>query len=247
MTIRDDRDLDLLKAAGTIVARVLDAMEAEVRAGITTAELDAVAGRALRRHGARSAPRLVYRFPGETCISVNDEVVHGVPASRPLVRGDLVKLDVTVEKDGYMADAARTVIVDDRGGLGARLASCARSAFRRGLTAARPGYRAAAIGRNVEREVRAHGFSVIRELCGHGIGRTIHEAPEIPNFDDRSSRVTLAEGMVFTIEPLIAAGRGEVFLAPDGWTMRTRDRSLAAHFEHTLVVTRSGPLLLTAA
>lgn len=236
-----------MRAAGRVVAAVLDQMEEQVRAGVSTAELDEVAARTLSAHGARSAPRLVYDFPGETCISVNDEVVHGVPGARTLVRGDLVKLDVTVELDGLMADAARTVLVDDGGGAGARLASCAKSAFHRGLEAARAGRRVSEIGRRVEGEVVHRGFAVIRELAGHGIGRTIHEPPSVPNFHDVVSQARLEAGMVLTIEPLISAGSGEVFLAPDGWTIRTADRALAAHYEHTIVITRGRPILLTAA
>ncbi len=250
MTIQREDELESLRAAGRVVALALDAMEAQVRAGITTLELDAVAERVFDRHGARSAPRLVYRFPGQTCISVNDEVVHGIPGARALALGDVVKLDVTVEKNGYMADAARTVVVGagggDGGAGGRRLAACAQAAFRQGLSAARAGNRVGEIGRRVEREVRRAGFRVVRDFAGHGIGRTIHEAPTVPNYDDRS-RVRLEAGMVVTIEPILAAGTGDVVLAADGWTVRTVDGTLAAHFEHTLVVTQDAPIVLTAA
>lgn len=247
MTITRDEELRGLRAAGRLVAEILRAMEAQVRPGITTAELDEVATRLLEENGARSAPRLVYDFPASTCISVNDEVVHGIPGSRSLRPGDLVKLDVTAELDGYMADAARTVVVGAADGLAARLSACAEAAFRRGLSRARAGRRVRDIGRAVESEVRSRDFSVIRELCGHGIGRTIHEPPTIPNFDSPSFRSRLAKGLVITIEPLISSGRGDVFLDNDGWTVRTSDRSLAAHYEHSLVVTEGRPILLTAA
>ncbi len=247
MTIHTDDELQALRRVGRLVADVLRAMEEGVRPGVTTAELDELAGRRLAMAGARSAPRLVYSFPGETCISVNDEVVHGIPKEVPLRAGDVLKLDVTAELGGYMADAARTVIVGDEGGLGARLAGCARAAFRKGLQRARPGNRVREIGGAVEAEVRRRGFSVIRELAGHGIGRTIHEEPSVPNYYARSSRDVLEEGMVLTIEPLISAGSGTVVLDSDGWTVRTRDRSPAAHHEHTLVITRGRPILLTAA
>jgi methionyl aminopeptidase len=245
MTVQREEELEGLKAAGRIVALALDAMQAAVRAGITTAELDAVAGRVFDRYGARSAPQMVYDFPGLTCISVNDEVVHGIPGGRTLAAGDVVKLDVTAEKDGYMADAARTVAVG--AGANPRLGACAEAAFRQGLSAARAGTRVGEIGRRVEREVRRAGFRVVREFAGHGIGRTIHEAPTVPNFDDRSPGPCLEVGMVVTIEPILAAGAGNVVLGADGWTVRTADGSLAAHFEHTLVVTRSAPVILTAA
>jgi methionyl aminopeptidase len=247
MTIHTDEELAALRRVGRLVAEVLRAMEAATRPGVTTAEIDEVAGRLFAERGARSAPRLVYGFPGETCISVNDGVVHGIPGSEPLRAGDVVKLDVTAELGGYMADAARTVVVGGPGGLGTRLASCAKAAFRRGLSRARAGRLVREIGGAVEAEVRRHGFAVIRELSGHGIGRTIHEAPTVPNFFSSRDRQPLEEGMVLTIEPLIAAGSAGVVMDPDGWTVRTRDRSAAAHYEHTLVVTRGRPILLTAA
>lgn len=246
MTIQREDELEGLRAAGRVVALALDAMQGAVRAGITTRELDAMAERVFDRHGACSAPRLVYDFPGQTCISVNDEVVHGVPGVRRLALGDVVKLDVTVEKNGYMADAARTVVVGAGDAAGRRLAACAQAAFRRGLTAARAGNRVGEIGRRVEREVVRAGFRVVREFAGHGIGRTIHEPPTVPNYDDRSPRL-LEAGMVLTIEPILAAGRGDVVLGADGWTVRTADGALAAHFEHTLVVTADAPIVLTAA
>lgn len=247
MTIRKQSEFDGLRAAGLVVAAALDAMEAAVRPGITTAELDAIAGQVLRARGARSAPRLVYGFPAETCISVDDEVVHGIPGARRLRSGDVVKLDVTVERDGFMADAARTVVVDDRSELGLRLAACARRAFRAGLAAARPGNRVGAIGARVDAVVRRDRFRVVPELAGHGIGRTIHEPPSVPNVGPPGAGVVLREGDVLTIEPILCAGSGAVHVAADGWTFRTDDGSLAAHFEHTLVVSRQGPILLTAA
>jgi methionyl aminopeptidase len=190
---------------------------------------------------------LVYGFPGSALISINDEVVHGVPGDRPLARGDVVKLDVTVEKNGYMADAARTVIVEAGSEVARRLRLCVRQAFERALRVARAGRRVSEVGRVIEREVRGYGFSVVRGLDGHGIGRTIHEPPNVPNsFDPRQTDV-LTEGLVITIEPIICAGSGRAVETSDGWTIRTADGSLAAHHEHTLVITRGEPMLLTAA
>src|SRR4051794_23000874 len=166
MTIRDEDELRQLRAVGRVVAAALDAMEAAAREGVTTAELDAIAGEVFARHGARSAPRLVYGFPGHTCISVGDEVVHGIPGGRLLRAGDIVKLDVTAEKDGFMADAARTVAIGEADERSRRLAECARRAFAQGLKAARPGNRVSAIGARVEAAVRAGGFRVVRELAG---------------------------------------------------------------------------------
>ena len=246
MTIQRLDELEALQAAGKLAARALAAMRDALRPGMTTAQVDDVGRELLEREGARSAPQLVYGFPGWSCISVNDEIVHGIPSDRRLEPGDLVKLDVTIEKDGFMADTATTVQLAPRSSLGARLASCARAAFRRGIDAARPGSPVRRIGAAVESEVLRHGFSVVRELSGHGIGRTIHEPPTVPNFDDVHSRGVLREGMVITFEPLIAAGGEESTLDRDGWTVRTADRSLAAHFEHTLVVRRGGALVLTS-
>ena len=247
MSITTEEELRALRAAGEAVSRVLEAMKQEVRPGVTTAELDEVGAAVMRSQGARSAPAMVYRFPGANCISINEEAVHGIPAQRQLRNGDLVKLDVTVEKDGFMADAAVTVPVGQVSGADQKLMACAEHAFQKALLVARAGFRVFDIGRAVEKEVRRDGFSVIRELGGHGIGRTIHEKPRVPNFADTTATEFLSEGMVITIEPIIAAGKGEVQTRRDGWTVCTVDRSRSAHYEHTIVITRGRPIILTAA
>ena len=246
MSINEPEELEALRAAGAVVRRVLEAMKREVRPGITTAELDAVGAAVMEENGARSAPATVYQFPGSNCISLNDEAVHGVPGNRALRAGDLLKLDVTIEKNGFMADAAETVAVGEVTAEAQRLMACARRAFERAMLVARAGFRVSEIGRAVEREVRREGFSVIRELGGHGIGRTIHEQPRIPNYPDPEARQILTEGLVIAVEPIIAAGSGRAILAEDGWTMKTADRRPAAHYEHTIVVTKGAPILLTA-
>ena len=247
MSIETNEELQALQAIGRIVGKTLREMAAHVRRGISTAELEALGAKLLAAEGARSAPPLVYGFPGAVCISVNDEIVHGVPGARLVAPGDLVKLDLTAEKDGYMADAALTIAVPPAAESALRLASCAERAFGRALREARARRRVCDLGAVIEREVRLSGFSVVRELCGHGIGRTIHEDPQIPNYFDPRQRTRLTEGLVITIEPIISAGNGSAYLASDQWTMKTADRSLAAHFEHTLVITRDAPILLTAA
>ena len=247
MSIETVADLAGMREAGRITRLTLDALEAHVRVGVSTADLDAVAARLFAHWGARSAPALVYGFPATVLISINDEVVHGVPGPRPLEDGDLVKLDVTVEKDGYIADAARSVLVGAGSETARRLMACARAAFDAALPFAKAGTRVSAIGRAVDSEVRRHGFSVVRELTGHGVGRTIHEEPVVPNYYDRWQRDVLTEGLVLTIEPLISAGSPKPVQDDNGWTIRTRDGSLAAHHEHTLVITRQDPLVLTAA
>jgi methionyl aminopeptidase len=247
MSITTEEELRALRAAGEAVSRVLEAMKQEVRPGVTTAELDEVGAAVMRSQGARSAPAMVYQFPGANCISINEEAVHGIPAQRQLRDGDLVKLDVTVEKDGFMADAAVTVPVGQVSDADQKLMACAEHAFEKALLVARAGFRVFDIGRAVEKEVKRDGFSVIRELGGHGIWRTIHEKPRVPNFADTTATEFLSEGMVITIEPIIAAGKGEVQTGRDGWTVCTVDRSRSAHYEHTIVITRGRPIILTAA
>jgi methionyl aminopeptidase len=246
MSITSDQDWAGLRAAGEVVRLALDALERRTRAGVTTGELDAVAAAVFAANGARSAPALTYGFPRTVLISVNDEVVHGIPGQRLLAPGDVVKLDVTVEKNGYVADAARTVVLDGAPDVAHRLAACAREAFEAALVSARAGTKVSAIGRAVAAVVHRNGFSVIRALEGHGVGRTIHEPPPVPNYFNPRQRDVLTEGLVITIEPIIAAGGDTVYEDRDGWTIRTADGSLAAHHEHTMVITPGEPILLTA-
>ena len=245
MSIESPADLRGMHAIGRIVARVLDAMAGEVRPSMTTADLDDIAARLCREEGAVSAPARVYGFPRTVLISVNDEVVHGIPGSRRIADGDLVKLDVTLEKDGFVADAARTVIAGTGSAVATKLAACAETAFQEALAVARPGRKVNEIGRVVEREVRAAGFRVVRSLTGHGVGRTIHEEPTVPNYFDRWQRDVLSDGLVLTIEPIITAGSDAIVTGDDGWTISTRDGSLAAHFEHTIMITGGEPVILT--
>src|SRR6202790_1041597 len=247
MSINEPEELAGMRAAGGVVQLMLEAMRAEVRPGITTAELDEVGAGVMRQHGAQSAPALVYGFPGVSCISLNEEAVHGIPGERALQSGGLVKLDVTVEKDGFMADAALTVPVGEVTEERRKLVACAERAFAKAMLVARAGFRVWEIGRAVEREVRRSGFSVIRDLGGHGIGRTIHEDPRVPNYPDPGANQILTEGLVITVEPIIAAGSGRSFVAPDKWTVVTADHRPSAHYEHTLVITKGAPMLLTAA
>ncbi len=247
MSIHSAEELAHLRAIGSIVARTLQTMTAAVRPGVTTIELDRAAQREFEKQGAESSPVAVYNFPGATCISINSEVVHGIPGAAALRPGDLVKLDVTAQKDGYVADAAVTVPLEPVSVTSRRLAACARSAFQKALGVARAGNKVSAIGRAVEREVRDCGFEVLRQWCGHGVGRSIHEAPTVPNYYDPYDREILTEGLVITIEPIITAGRDTSYIADDGWTVITGDGALSAHYEHTIVITKSDPIVLTAA
>ncbi|MDQ3169341.1 MAG: type I methionyl aminopeptidase [Acidobacteriota bacterium] len=247
MSIGSDVDWAGMRSAGRLVRLTLDTLAREVRSGITTGELDRIAAGLIRARGGRSAPADTYGFPGTVLISVNDEIVHGVPGGRRIARGDIVSLDVTLEKDGYIADAARTVAVDGADDAACRLIACAEAAFAEGLAAARVGNRVNEIGRAVSRAVRARGFTVVRGLCGHGVGRTIHEPPQVPNDYDPRQRDVLTDGLVIAIEPMVSAGSARTRTATDGWTIHTSDGSRAAHYEHTVVVTSGGPVVLTAA
>lgn len=247
MSITGPEEFEAMRAAGKVVRKVIEAMMEKVRPGVTTAELDAVGAAVMQEHGAQSAPKLVYNFPGANCISLNDEAVHGIPGERQVKEGDLLKLDVTVEKDGFMADAAVTVAVGSVSEQNQELIACAERAFQKAMLVARAGFRVSDIGRAVEKEVRRCGFSVIRDLGGHGIGRTIHEEPRVPNYADPAANQILTEGLVITIEPIIAAGSGRAVVAKDGWTVLTADHRPSAHYEHTLVITKREPILLTAA
>jgi methionyl aminopeptidase len=247
MSIKSNAEFEKLRAIGKIVRQALDKTAEAVRPGITTGELNEIGAGVLNHNGAESAPPKVYGFPTALCISVNEEAIHGIPGDRVVQSGDLVKLDLVAEKEGFYADAAITVRAGHVSATADALERCAKRAFHKGLQSARAGNRVHEIGRAVERETRRSGFQVLRDLCGHGVGRTIHEPPQVPNYHEPSLRARLTEGLVITIEPIISAGTGESVLDQDRWTVRTADGSLSAHFEHTLVITKGQPILLTAA
>ena len=194
MSIATEEELASMRAAGVVARLVLESMKRAVRPSITTAELDAIGNKVMQENGAQSAPAMVYRFPGGSCISVNDEVVHGIPNNRMLAEGDLVKLDVTIEKNGFMADTAVTVAVGAISRERRKLLECVERAFAKAMLVARAGFRVFEIGRIVEREVRRDGFALVRDLCGHGIGRTIHESPQVPNYADPRGQVLAHRG-----------------------------------------------------
>lgn len=245
MSIDGQEDLLGLERAGRAVAEARDAMAAEAVPGISTLELDAIGREVLQRHGARSAPQLAYGFPGTTCISVNDELAHGVPSERVLREGDLVNIDVSAELDGYWADSGASYPVGQVAPRLRALLSATRAALTDAMGEARAGAPVRNIGRAVERRARRAGFRVVRDLCGHGVGRHIHEAPNVPNTFDRRSRELLHEGLVITIEPFLTTGATSIFEDQDGWTLRTPDGSRGAQFEHTMVITRGAPIVLT--
>ena len=246
MSIESAADLAGMQRVGRVVALTIAEMRAAVRIGMTTAELDTVAAATFRRHGARSAPQVAYGFPGTTCISVNEEIVHGIPGPRRLNVGDVLKIDVTAELSGYIADAATTILIPPTTSKVRRLRHTAVAALHSALSVVRHGQRVSVIGRAVESAARREGFAVVRELCGHGVGRKIHEPPQVPNHEDRFSRDMLTDGLVIAVEPMLIESPSSVVEAEDGWTIRTRSGCVAVHEEHTIVITRESPLIVTA-
>jgi len=238
-------ELARMSAANVLVADVLSALRGRVREGVTTGELDAFAEAAIVEAGARPAFKGYHGFPATLCTSVNDEVIHGIPGARALCPGDLVSIDLGVVLDGFYGDAAITVPVGPVPDGAADLLRVTEEALYLGIEQARVGNRVSDIGHAVQRHVEAHGFSVVREFVGHGVGKSLHEEPQVPNFGPAGRGPRLVEGMTLAIEPMVAMGRAAVKVLGDGWTAVTKDGSLAAHFEHTVGVTGAGPVILT--
>jgi methionyl aminopeptidase len=246
MSITSQADYLGIVRIGRIVGMALKLMRESARAGMTTAELDQIGAAFLQREGARPAPILAYQFPAATCISLNDEAAHGIPSQRVIQPGDLVNIDVSAELGGYYADTGASVPILPVSIEAARLCAKTESALNRAIGTARAGVRLYEIGRAVETEAERSGYRVIRQLGGHGVGRDIHEEPTIHNYYTSKDRGTLNEGMVITLEPYLTMGRGDIYTAPDGWTVRTLDGKLAAQYEHTVIITKGRPVLVTA-
>jgi methionyl aminopeptidase len=247
MTIETPHDLDGLLTIGRIVGRALAEMRAQLRPGMTTAELDEIGRQVLDSYGARPAPAITYGFPGVACISINEEAAHGIPGARVIQPGDLVKVDVSAEHQGYFADAAVTVAVPPLAQRRRDLCVCAEAALAAAIAAAQPGAPLSQIGRAAERVARRHGYSIVRALHAHGVGRGLHEEPrDIPQFYDPAATERLTEGLVITVEPHLTSGSGRIVDDPNGWTITTRDRRPVAAFEHTIVVSGGRPLIVTA-
>lgn len=246
MSIRSEQDLEGLRRVGRIVARCLHLMQSELEPGMTTAELDAIGGQYLAAHGARSAPQLTYNFPGHTCISVNEEAAHGIPGSKVLRAGDLVNIDVSAELDGYFADTGGSAIIPPESKLHLQICAVAKKALERAMREARAGAKLNRIGRAIETAAAAHGFTVIENIGSHGVGRALHEEPGfIPGYYDKHDPRILQENQVITIEPFISSGAREVFENGDGWTLVTNPGIFTAQYEHTLVITKGKPLIMT--
>ena len=248
MTIETEDQLEKLRVIGRIVAWVLKEMMRRAEPGMTTAELDAIGAELLASEGARSAPKLTYDFPGATCISVNEEVAHGVPGTRVLQPGDMVNVDVSAEKDGYFADTGGSFVIPPVAPEKRRLCMATREALNSALNEARAGNRLNRIGKAIEQTAKRRGYRVIRNLCSHGVGGALHEEPEeIYGYYEPADRRILHEGMVITIEPFLSDRNRNVGDGGDGWTLVGKPGSISAQYEHTLVITRGKPILLTVA
>lgn len=247
MTIESESDLIKLMKIGRICGLTVQHIAQHLEPGITTRELDQLGAEFLEKHGARSAPIVTYKFPGATCISINDEVAHGIPGDRIVQAGDMVNIDVSAELEGYFADTGASYIVPPVDPVKQRLCDFTRLALDKAIEVARGGNPINVIGKAIEGEAKRGGYSLIRELGGHGIGRGLHEEPRnIPNFYHPKARFPLQEGLVMTIEPFLCVGKGKIYTARDGWTLKTVDGTLAAQYEHTIVITKDRPILVTA-
>jgi methionyl aminopeptidase len=246
IVLKSEREIEIMRRAGRIVARILQRLREEMKPGITTLELDGLAERLTRKAGALPAFKGYRGYQYALCASVNEQVVHGVPTKRPLCEGDIVGLDFGVIIDGFYGDAAITVPVGKVAEETKKLLDATVEALARGIAKATPAYRLHDIGAAIQAYTESRGYSVVREYVGHGIGRELHEPPQIPNYGDPDTGVRLRPGMVLAIEPMINAGAKEVETLEDGWTVVTKDRSLSAHFEHTVAIMGKGTEVLTA-
>lgn len=246
MTIESENDLEGLRRIGRIVSKVLQDMLDAIEPGMTTAELDAMGAQWLAAQGARSAPQLTYNFPGATCISINEEAAHGIPGARRIAKGDVVNVDVSAELGGYFADTGGTRVVPPASDVTTRLCHAAKFALESAMDEARAGASLNQIGKAIERVAKAHRFRIIRNLGSHGVGRALHEEPEhIPGyFDARDTRV-LQEGMVITIEPFLSTKTTIAEQSSDGWTLFGPAGTRSAQYEHTMVITRGSPIIIT--
>lgn len=246
VSIKTAEEIARMRVAGRLAAEVLEMIAPYVQVGITTDELDRICHDYIRNvQGAIPAP-LDYRgFPKSICTSVNHQVCHGIPGGKRLKRGDIVNVDITVIKDGYHGDTSKMFPVGEVSVLARRLMEVTREAMFRGIAAARPGAHLGDIGHAIQNFVESQGFSVVREYCGHGIGREFHEEPQVLHYGSPASGPPLQPGMCFTVEPMVNAGKRFIKLLPDGWTVVTKDRSLSAQWEHTLLITETGHEILT--
>jgi len=244
---RSAAELEQMREAGRLVGEVLTELAAAVAPGVSTADLDELAEKRIRQAGATPAFKGYHGYPATICASINDEVIHGIPSGRRVLNeGDIISIDVGASLDGYFGDSALTLPVGQISESAAALLRVTEEALYKAIESAKPGKRVSDIGHAVQKHVEAYGYSVVREFVGHGIGQRMHEEPQIPNYGEPGHGPRLAEGMVLAIEPMVNAGTPAVKVLADGWTAVTRDKSLSAHFEHTVAVTAGEPWILTA-
>lgn len=247
ITRKTPAEIEKMRVAGAAVARCLKEITGRIVPGkTTTLDIDGMAEELIREHGGTASFKDYRGYPNTVCVAVNEEVVHGIPRHRILLPGDIVGVDLGIIIDGWHADAAITVAVGGEASKDAmRLLRVAREALYKGIEKAKPGNRLSDIGHAIQTHVERHGYSVVRELVGHGLGRLLHEEPNVPNYGRPGKGVRLEEGMTLAIEPMVNMGSYEVETLPDGWTVLSKDRSLSAHFEHTVAIRRDGPDILT--
>jgi methionyl aminopeptidase len=243
--LKSEDELKLMRPACLVAGKVLEEIAGFIKPGVTTRQVDNFAAERMAAYGAKSAFLGYRKYPCHTCISVNEEVVHGLAGERELRFGDIVSVDVGVRYNGFIGDNAMTVAVGGCGVLAQQLMAVTERALYLGIAAAVLGNRVTDISRAIQDFVEGNGFSVVREFVGHGVGRTVHEEPQVPNFLDRKMNEKLRPGMTIAIEPMVNAGRPDVKILKDGWTVVTQDGSLSAHFEHTILVTSGEPEILT--
>jgi methionyl aminopeptidase len=243
--LKNERDIEVMRAAGSVAAEVLNLVGSWIRPGVTTREIDTYAANLIKERGAKSAFLGYRKYPGHVCISVNDQVVHGLPSDRRVNFGDIISLDVGVIYRGYIGDTAKTVAVGGCDLLAQKLMDVTERALYEGIGQALAGNRVVDISRAIQKYVETNGFSVVREFVGHGVGRSMHEEPQVPNFVDGKSSPKLRPGMTIAIEPMVNAGKPAVEILNDGWTVVTRDGMPSAHFEHTVLITENEPEILT--
>ncbi len=244
--LKSEREVATMRQVGRVVATVLEILKSELKPGMKTRELDAIASRELKKLGAVPSFKGYRGFPASVCVSVNDEIVHGIPGERVIAEGDIVSLDLGAILDGYQGDAAVTVVVGKARPQASRLVATAKGALEAGIAAARPPARLGDISAAIQSYVESRGYSAVREYTGHGIGRQMHEAPQIPNFGRPGEGLPLQKGMTLALEPMVNAGDWRTRIGGDKWVVLTADGSLSAHFEHTIAITDGEPEVLTA-
>ena len=245
ISLKSAREIEIMRRSGKITSAVLTELMKTARAGMTTGELDAMAERGIRERGGVPTFKGYHGFTGSICASVNDEVVHGIPGSRVLRDGDLLSIDIGTTFEGYVSDSAATVAIGSIPAAARRLMDVTQECLMVGIAQMQSGNHVGDIGAAVQAHAEKHGYGVVRELVGHGVGRAMHEEPQVPNYGKAGVGAELRPGLVLAIEPMITQGKHQVKILKDGWTVVTADGKLAAHFEHTIAVTEAGPKILT--